>query len=148
MPHCSARPSPSVYTASDPIVGFLPHDDHHAAAFPPACSDGSPFEKSCGRCRVARKNNKGARFMNDRYNVRGNGGRGNGARGDREGVTRRRFMETASSIGLGVALLAVPGVARAQSGPIKIGVMGPFTGPAGRTGEAIDRKSTRLNSSY
>src|SRR3546814_8818804 len=83
----------------DPIVGFLPHDDHHAAAFPPACSDGSPFEKSCGRCRVARKNNKGARFMNDRYNVRGNGGRGNGARGDREGVTRRRFLETASSLG-------------------------------------------------
>src|SRR3546814_12689350 len=80
--------------------------------------------------------------MNDRYNVRGiggrgNGGRGNGARGDREGVTRRRFMETASSIGLGVALLAVPGAARAHSGPIKIGVMGPFPGPAGRTGEAL-----------
>src|SRR3546814_19392387 len=48
-------------------------------------------------------------------------------------------METASSIGLGVALLAVPGVARAQSGPIKIGAMGPFTGPAGRTGEAIQK---------
>src|SRR3546814_15475606 len=82
--------------------------------------------------------------MNDRYNVRGiggrgNGGRGNGARGDREGVTRRRFMETASSIGLGVALLAVPGVARAPSGPLKIGVMGSFTGPAGRTGEATQK---------
>src|SRR3546814_419391 len=48
-------------------------------------------------------------------------------------------METASSIGLGAALLAVPGVARAQSGPVKIGVMGPFTGPAGRTGEAIQK---------
>src|SRR3546814_5088771 len=49
----------------------------------------------------------------------------------RPGVTRRRFMETASSIGLGAALLAVPGVARAQSGPANIGVMGPLTGPAG-----------------
>src|SRR3546814_8840608 len=93
------------------------------------------------------KNNKGARFMNDRYNVRGiggrgNGGRGKGARGDREGVTRRRFMETASSIGLGVALLAVPGVAPATSGTIKIGVIGPFTGPAGRTGEAIQKGAT------
>src|SRR3546814_16428565 len=53
--------------------------------------------------------------------------------------SRRRFMETASSIGLGAALLAVPGVARAQPGPVKIGVMGPFTGPAGRTGEAIQK---------
>src|SRR3546814_6982331 len=32
----------------------------------------------------------------------------------RPGVTRRRFMETASSIGLGAALLAVPGVARSE----------------------------------
>src|SRR3546814_21190562 len=48
-------------------------------------------------------------------------------------------METASSIGLGAALLAVPGVARAQSGPVKIGVMGPFTRPAARTGEAIQK---------
>ena len=60
-------------------------------------------------------------------------------RSDLGGVTRRRFMETASSIGLGVALLSVPGAARAQSGPVKIGVMGPFTGPAGRTGEAIQK---------
>lgn len=64
-----------------------------------------------------------------------------GGDSNRNGLTRRDFMESASSIGLGVALLAVPGVAGAQtsSGPLKIGVMGPFTGPAGRTGEAIQK---------
>ncbi|WP_022729699.1 ABC transporter substrate-binding protein [Fodinicurvata sediminis] len=57
-----------------------------------------------------------------------------------QGVTRRRFMETAGTVGLGAAtLFATPGLARAQSdsGPIKIGVMGPFTGAASRTGEGI-----------
>jgi branched-chain amino acid transport system substrate-binding protein len=69
--------------------------------------------------------------MTDKYNSGGS---------DQSGVTRRRFMETASSIGLGAAVLAaVPGLAQGQSGPVKIGVMGPFTGPAGRTGEGIQK---------
>ena len=62
------------------------------------------------------------------------------------GLTRRRFMEAAGGAGvLGALVLVAPAAARAQEtgAPLKIGVMGPFTGPASRTGDGI-RKGTLM----
>jgi branched-chain amino acid transport system substrate-binding protein len=53
-------------------------------------------------------------------------------------VSRRRFLETAGTVGGAAAfLVAKPGFLRAQDtgGPLKIGSFGPFTGPASRTGD-------------
>lgn len=59
-------------------------------------------------------------------------------------LTRRRFLEAASSAGLAGSLMAIlPRRVRAQDGPVKIGVMAPLTGPASRTGDAF-RKGTLL----
>ena len=54
--------------------------------------------------------------------------------------SRRQFLETAGGAGLaGVISLVAPGAAlgQDQAGVLKIGVMGPFTGPASRTGDGI-----------
>jgi branched-chain amino acid transport system substrate-binding protein len=67
-------------------------------------------------------------------------------RGPEGALTRRRFMEAAGGAGiLGALGVAMPGAARAQAPgePIRIGVMGPFTGPASRTGDGI-RKGTLM----
>ncbi len=48
-------------------------------------------------------------------------------------LSRRRFLQ--GSTALGAATLILPRRPRAQAGPVKIGSMGPFTGPASRTGE-------------
>lgn len=55
------------------------------------------------------------------------------------GLGRRHLMALAGGIGLGAVVAAgAPSVAMAQeSEPVVIGVMGPFTGAAGRTGEGI-----------
>lgn len=60
------------------------------------------------------------------------------------GFSRRRFLQATGAAGLAGSLMAiVPRRVRAQSGPVTIGVMAPFTGPAGRTGDAF-RKGTKL----
>lgn len=60
------------------------------------------------------------------------------------GFSRRRFLASAGAAGLAGSLMAiVPRRPRAQSGPVTIGVMAPFTGPASRTGDAF-RKGTQL----
>lgn len=54
------------------------------------------------------------------------------------GVSRRRLIEGAGWLGVAGALgAAVPSVLRAQEvgPPLKLGSMGPFTGPASRTGD-------------
>ncbi|HLI11233.1 MAG TPA: ABC transporter substrate-binding protein [Alphaproteobacteria bacterium] len=53
-------------------------------------------------------------------------------------LKRRQFLTAA---GAGAALLLAPGALRAQSanGRVAIGVMGPFTGPASRTGDAFKK---------
>ena len=54
----------------------------------------------------------------------------------RTALSRRRFLETTAATGAASAAFMVAGNAlRAQSGPLKIGSMGPFTGPASRTGD-------------
>ncbi|MGA8261392.1 MAG: ABC transporter substrate-binding protein [Arenicellales bacterium] len=54
------------------------------------------------------------------------------------GLSRRRFLKEAGGLGAaGSLLLMLPVQLRADTGPIKIGIMGPFTGPASRTGEDI-----------
>ncbi len=53
-------------------------------------------------------------------------------------VSRRRFLETAGIVGAGGAFLALTLSslkAQAAEGPLKLGTMGPFTGPASRTGD-------------
>ncbi len=53
-------------------------------------------------------------------------------------VTRRQFLEVAGSAGAaGAAFMVLAGGARAQEAgePLKLGSMGPFTGPASRTGD-------------
>jgi branched-chain amino acid transport system substrate-binding protein len=52
-------------------------------------------------------------------------------------LSRRRFLETTAATGAASAAFMVAGGAlRAQgAGPLKIGSMGPFTGPASRTGD-------------
>src|SRR5687768_4659600 len=53
-------------------------------------------------------------------------------------VSRRRFLETAGTVGGAAAfLVAKPHFLRAQDTgePLKIGSFGPFTGPASRTGD-------------
>ncbi len=51
------------------------------------------------------------------------------------GAGRRGGLLAAAMLGI----LAAPGIAQAQAEPIRIGVMGPFTGPASRTGEGIQK---------
>jgi branched-chain amino acid transport system substrate-binding protein len=55
---------------------------------------------------------------------------------DRYRLSRRRFIEAG---GAGALTLVVPRALRAQAAgePLKVGVMGPFTGPASRTGDGI-----------
>lgn len=60
------------------------------------------------------------------------------------GVPRRLACLGRAALVLGAAVLAsatMPGGAQAQSGaePVKIGVMGPFTGPVSRTGQDIKK---------
>ncbi len=53
-------------------------------------------------------------------------------------VSRRRFLETAGGVGAAGAFLALTLSslkAQAAEGPLKLGTMGPFTGPASRTGD-------------
>src|SRR5918999_49514 len=52
-------------------------------------------------------------------------------------LSRRRFLETTAATGAaGAAFIVASGALRAQgAGPLKIGSMGPFTGPASRTGD-------------
>lgn len=51
-------------------------------------------------------------------------------------LSRRRFLESSAAAGAASAAFLVSTTAlRAQSGPLKIGSMGPFTGPASRTGD-------------
>lgn len=62
----------------------------------------------------------------------------------RHGVSRRRFLASAGAAGLAGSFMAiVPHRIRAQSEPVRIGVMAPFTGAASRTGDAF-RKGTEL----
>jgi len=55
--------------------------------------------------------------------------------------SRRDFLQNLGRLGAAGTLLAVsPSALRAQSGePLKIGVMGPFTGPASRTGDGFKK---------
>lgn len=60
------------------------------------------------------------------------------ARSARSEVTRRHFLEVAGGAGAaGAAFMVLAGGARAQEmgAPLKLGSMGPFTGPASRTGD-------------
>lgn len=53
-------------------------------------------------------------------------------------VSRRRFLETAGGVGAAGVFLALTVSslkAQAAEGPLKLGTMGPFTGPASRTGD-------------
>ncbi len=53
-------------------------------------------------------------------------------------VSRRRFLETMGGVGAagGVLALTLSSLkAQAAEGPLKLGTMGPFTGPASRTGD-------------
>jgi branched-chain amino acid transport system substrate-binding protein len=52
-------------------------------------------------------------------------------------LSRRRFLETTAATGAAsAAFMLASGALRAQgAGPLKIGSMGPFTGPASRTGD-------------
>jgi len=60
------------------------------------------------------------------------------ARTHRLDLTRRRLFESSgAAAALGAFTLAVPGAVRAQNGTLTLGVMGPMTGPASRTGEAF-----------
>ncbi len=43
------------------------------------------------------------------------------------------------TLALGAATLALPGLARAQSGPIKLGFTAALTGPFNEFGEGINR---------
>jgi branched-chain amino acid transport system substrate-binding protein len=53
-------------------------------------------------------------------------------------LSRRGFIETAgTAAAASVAFLVATQAPRAQAGPLKIGSMGPFTGPASRTGDEI-----------
>lgn len=58
-------------------------------------------------------------------------------------VSRRRFVEAAGA-GAGAMLLMAKSPLRAQETgePLKIGVMGPFTGPASRTGDGFKKGVT------
>ena len=69
-----------------------------------------------------------------------NWAKGDGGRARR--LSRRGFLEAAGGAGIvGAMTFVVPAVARGQESlePIKIGVMGPFTGPASRTGDSIQK---------
>ena len=60
------------------------------------------------------------------------------ARSARTAVTRRHFLEVAGGAGAaGAAFMVLADDARAQEmgAPLKLGSMGPFTGPASRTGD-------------
>ncbi len=64
------------------------------------------------------------------------------------GMTRRGLLDFAGKLGAaGSLMVMMPRGLRAQEGPVKIGVMGPFTGPSSRTGDAI-KKGTRLALSH
>ncbi len=56
----------------------------------------------------------------------------------RHTVSRRRFLESTGTAAVAGALtLAFPRGVKAQQGTLRLGVMGPMTGPASRTGEAF-----------
>ena len=58
------------------------------------------------------------------------------------GISRRDVLAAAGGLGAaGAVLLVAPNALRAQGAgePLRVGVMGPFTGPASRTGEAIQQ---------
>jgi branched-chain amino acid transport system substrate-binding protein len=60
------------------------------------------------------------------------------------GMTRRGLLDVAGKLGVaGSLMVMMPQTLRAQEGPIKVGVMGPFTGPSSRTGDAF-KKGTKL----
>lgn len=69
--------------------------------------------------------------------------RGHGLMVPRSGVSRRRFMEGTAAAG--AAFMVATSGLRAQDGggPLRIGSMGPFTGPASRTGDEF-RNGARL----
>ncbi len=56
-------------------------------------------------------------------------------------VSRRAFLESTAAGALGAALIVATGPLRAQETgeTVKIGVLGPFTGPASRTGDDFKR---------
>ena len=58
--------------------------------------------------------------------------------GSRSGLSRRRFLETAGTFGAAGAafMVAKPGLRAQEAGPVlRIGSVGPHTGPASRTGD-------------
>jgi len=62
----------------------------------------------------------------------------------RKGISRRRMLQSTGLAAAGMFSIAVPRPLRAQdSGPITLGVMGPMTGPASRTGESF-RKGAQM----
>ncbi|MFQ5939443.1 MAG: ABC transporter substrate-binding protein [Alphaproteobacteria bacterium] len=57
-----------------------------------------------------------------------------------DGLSRRGFLETVGGLSaVGSLMVIMPSALRAQEAgePVKVGVMGPFTGPSSRTGDAI-----------
>ena len=66
-----------------------------------------------------------------------------------DGLSRRGFLETVGGLGaVGSLMVIMPSALRAQEAgeagePVKVGVMGPFTGPASRTGDDV-RKGVEM----